>query len=376
MSQELNIDLGESGLTVTANVYLLGALNTAGIPCPEIGGIGKYAGDFACTPNVAGTYQIAFFNGNSVSCGGGLLLWDGTQEIHQTGDSFANIGTAGAGLPALGDARVANLDAAVSSRSTFAGGAVASVTADVGITQAAADKVWGTTARTLTGFGTLVADIATAVWGAATRLLTAGTNIVLAKGTGVIGFNDIAAGAAMTLTDAYAAAQTAASQTSVNAIPTAPLLAANYVAPDNLGIAAIGLKTANLPIDPADESLIIAATDALGSAIAAVKTVGDAVKAQTDKFMFAGSLVKAHTDYLGAGAVSWTYTVTDAMSGSPIGDVEVWVTSDFAGRNVLASARTDQFGMARFTLDAGPVYVWRKKSGVNFVNPDSETVTA
>jgi len=39
-----------------------------------------------------------------------------------------------------------------------------------------------------------------AVWTVTTRLLTAGTNIVLAKGTGVTGFNDIAAGAAMTLT--------------------------------------------------------------------------------------------------------------------------------------------------------------------------------
>lgn len=35
------------------------------------------------------------------------------------------------------------------------------------------------------------AENATAVWGAGTRLLTAGTNIVLAKGTGVTGFNDL-----------------------------------------------------------------------------------------------------------------------------------------------------------------------------------------
>jgi hypothetical protein len=61
-----------------------------------------------------------------------------------------------------------NLDATVSSRSTFAGGAVASVTADVGITQAGADKVWGSAARTLTSFGTVVADI----WAYATRTLT------------------------------------------------------------------------------------------------------------------------------------------------------------------------------------------------------------
>jgi len=46
-----------------------------------------------------------------------------------------------------------------------------SVTNDVGITQAGADKVWGS----------------------ATRVLTAGTNIALAKGTGLTGLNDIAA---------------------------------------------------------------------------------------------------------------------------------------------------------------------------------------
>jgi hypothetical protein len=49
----------------------------------------------------------------------------------QTGDAFARLGVAGAGLTAIGDTRMANLDAAVSSRSTYAGGAVASVTAGV-----------------------------------------------------------------------------------------------------------------------------------------------------------------------------------------------------------------------------------------------------
>jgi hypothetical protein len=39
----------------------------------------------------------------------------------QTGDTFARLGAAGAGLTALGDARLANLDAAVSTRSTYAG---------------------------------------------------------------------------------------------------------------------------------------------------------------------------------------------------------------------------------------------------------------
>ncbi|WP_406699230.1 hypothetical protein V5E97_10170 [Singulisphaera sp. Ch08] len=51
--------------------------------------------------------------------------------VAQTGDAYALIGAAGAGLTALGDTRLANLDAAISTRSTYAGGAVASVTAAV-----------------------------------------------------------------------------------------------------------------------------------------------------------------------------------------------------------------------------------------------------
>lgn len=48
------------------------------------------------------------------------------------GSIKTTLGTAGAGLTALGDTRIAHLDADVSSRSTFAGGAVASVTGSVG----------------------------------------------------------------------------------------------------------------------------------------------------------------------------------------------------------------------------------------------------
>lgn len=45
----------------------------------------------------------------------------------------------------------------------------------------------------ITTIGAAAAGVATAVWGAVTRTLTAGTNIVLAKGTGVTGFNDLSA---------------------------------------------------------------------------------------------------------------------------------------------------------------------------------------
>jgi hypothetical protein len=85
------------------------------------------------------------------------------------------------------------------------------------------------------------------------------------------------AGDAMTLTLAYDAAKTAASQTSVDAIKA---------------------STDNLPSDPADESLIIAATDAImarlgapsgasvSADIGAVKSDTAAVKTKTDSLTF------------------------------------------------------------------------------------------
>jgi hypothetical protein len=59
----------------------------------------------------------------------------------------------------------------------------------------------------------------------------------------------------------------------------------------------------------------------------------------------------------------------------PIADAYVWVTTDIAGNNVIASNRTDQYGVVTFYLDAGTVYVWRKKSGENFINPDVKVVS-
>jgi hypothetical protein len=57
-----------------------------------------------------------------------------------------------------------------------------------------------TTARA--GYLDALNGIVASVWGYATRILTAGTNIVLVKGTGVTGFNDIAPGSQMDLVNA------------------------------------------------------------------------------------------------------------------------------------------------------------------------------
>jgi len=117
-----------------------------------------------------------------------------TGNTPQTGDSFARIGAAGANLTALGDTRLANLDAAVSSRmSTYiqpSGFLAATFPTDVAGLGALASAHGAGSWATATGFST---HTAADVWSVGTRLLTAGTNIVLSKGVGVTGFNDLSA---------------------------------------------------------------------------------------------------------------------------------------------------------------------------------------
>ncbi|MBP6786276.1 MAG: hypothetical protein KA170_01705 [Candidatus Promineofilum sp.] len=76
----------------------------------------------------------------------------------------------------------------------------------------------------------------------------------------------------------------------------------------------------------------------------------------------------------GSGATEFIYTLTETGSGDPIADADVWATTDAPGSNVVASGRTNQYGVIAFYLDPGTVYIWRQKSGYNFTNPDTETV--
>jgi hypothetical protein len=169
-----------------------------------------------------------------------------------------------------------------------------------------------------------VAEISAAVWAAATRELTAGTNIVLAKGTGITGFNDLSAaqvnaeadtalsdvGLTSTITGridvatstrlataGYTAPLDAAGTRSAVGLASAnldtQLLAiAGYIdtevgaiysrigapvgASISADIAAVQAKTVNLPSDPADASDISGAFSVVGSAIASLNNLSQA----------------------------------------------------------------------------------------------------
>jgi hypothetical protein len=77
----------------------------------------------------------------------------------------------------------------------------------------------------------------------------------------------------------------------------------------------------------------------------------------------------------GPGDQSWSISVRTA-SDVPIAGCECWVTTDLAGNNAITDIqRTDANGVVEFLLDPGTYYLFRRKSGVTFTNPQSFTVT-
>jgi hypothetical protein len=179
------------------------------------------------TGDVAGATPLATMQGNVTD-----ILAD-TNEVQgkiigtiaagthnpQSGDSYGRIGVNGAGLSALGDTRIAFLDASILSRSSHS----------------AAD-VWSVTTRTLSSFGSLVSDIATAVWGAATRTLSAFGFTVTATGVSDIKTKtDQLTFTTANKVDATATVSTAGLATEVNQT----LIRADIAALNNISVANI-----------------------------------------------------------------------------------------------------------------------------------------
>mgnify|MGYP001262242244 CR=1 FL=1 len=77
----------------------------------------------------------------------------------------------------------------------------------------------------------------------------------------------------------------------------------------------------------------------------------------------------------GRGAVEWSYQLLN-QHARPIAQADIHVSTDPTGRDVVALARTDATGVARFRLSPGEVFLWRSRSGCVFQNPDPRTIEA
>ena len=86
-----------------------------------------------------------------------------------------------------------------------------------------------------------------AVWSVTNRILTAGTNIVLAKGTGITGLNDLSAAQVNAEADTALAdaGVTTVRMARLDADVSSRLAAVSYAAPDNVGIAAAAAAAAS-----------------------------------------------------------------------------------------------------------------------------------
>jgi hypothetical protein len=160
-------------------------------------------------------------------------------------------------IGSIGKLLVTDIDATISSRSSGGSAPTASAIADEVQTRtiAAVTTVNGLAANSVTA-AALAADagteIGTAVWATTTRLLSAGTNIVLAKGTGVTGFNDLSAAQVNAEADTALAdvGVTTTVTGRIDAAITSRLASGSYTAPDNSGITAIKAKTDKRAIRP------------------------------------------------------------------------------------------------------------------------------
>lgn len=192
------VDASHWGGTAVASANVRANLTQILGTAPTEGGAGRLAGSFTTLLDVASPVLTA-------------------ASVNQTGDSYARIGGTGSGLTSLAPAATALSTATwTGTRAGYldnlSAGAVATAAAlatvddfvdtEVAAIKAVTDKldtaveldgsVYRFTTNALeqapSGGGSLTAAD---VWSHATRVLTAGTNIALAKGTGVTGFNDL-----------------------------------------------------------------------------------------------------------------------------------------------------------------------------------------
>ena len=180
------------------------------------------------------TLSASEMNGDNIT----LVMSDQTGPA-EWGDVVLNIQTSARQIDDLAypatSGRSITVDASGNANANLvniAGSAVSTSTAQLGVNAVQAGATaWGSGAITANSIASnaftsakFAAGAFDAVWAVATRLLTAGTNIVLAKGTGVTGFNDLdAAGvrSAVGLATANLDTQLGTIDSNVDALPAA-----------------------------------------------------------------------------------------------------------------------------------------------------------
>ena len=252
-----------------------------------------------------------------------------------------------------------------------------------GLSTLTAQQIWEYTTRTLSTFGSLVADTATAIWGAVARTITGGTITTVSDKTGysisgtkqtLDALNDFDHStdivAHVTLTD------TCTTNTDMRGTNSA-LLASGYTAPDNASITSIKGKTdqltfttpnsvdatatvstAGLATEANQTTIINHLTDVKGATFSGATDSLEAIRSRGDIAWITGGT--------GGGSNAVTINVKDDNAANVVDCyVEIW---DSAGTSFISRTSTNSSGDVTFNLDSNTYIVKMHKTGYYFAN--------
>jgi len=169
-------------------LYVDGAATADVVTVTKPAGTGIYKATVTLPALTAGQVVAIHIAATVDAIAGAGIIFQDVADTYIISDIEAlvdDIGAAGAGLTALGDTRLANLDATISSRSSHSAADVWSVaTRTLSSYGTLVADIWSYTTRTLTSLSALVASIAAAVWAYATRTLTQSAASVAATVSG------------------------------------------------------------------------------------------------------------------------------------------------------------------------------------------------
>ena len=242
-----------------------------------------------------------------------------------------------------------------------------------GLSTLTAQQVWEYTTRTLSSFGTLVADTVTAVWGAVARTITGGTITTVSDKTGY----------SLTVTPPTAAqvrAEIDSNSTQLAAIvaDTAEIQAEladggrtdllidgikaktdqlTFTTPNSVDATAT-VSTAGLATEANQTTIINHLTDVKGATFSGATDSLEAIRNRGDVAWITGGT--------GGGSNAVTINVKDDGAANVVDCyVEIW---DSAGTSFISRTNTNSSGNVTFNLDSNTYIVKMHKTGYYFAN--------
>lgn len=377
------------------------------IATSEQGDTGWYSFTFPVL--AAGIYTISAHIDTIESdpLGGGTVRWDGSDLVYTSvpGDEMDLVDAPNAtavtaiqdGLAVPGDAMTLTEAYDAAKTAAQAGDEMDLESATIttiksGLSTLDAAGVWAHGTRTLSSFGTLVADIVAAVWAAGTRTLTAfGFSV---EASNMRGTDGAALASAFTSTRAGYLDKLNITGTLANTDNAGTFKAdvSGVSTLDPAGVrAAVGMAAANLDTQMSAKPTAAQVRTEMEGAGTKLSSVYTTVQANLDaKVSEAGAGSELITDIhsrvmtnldakvstiggaAGQGDIWYPIMVTEngLSTGKPVPDADVWITTDKAGSNVIAGKlQTKANGIAWFMLEHSiQYYAFAQKSGNTFMS--------